>query len=222
MLWTPEKQFQEEGFELESDLEDAILQVAPILFGDNRIYLDAKRRIGARGRTRNIPDGYLLDLASTREPKLYVVENELARHDPLRHIAVQILQFSLSFEATPSQVKEIVKDALRVQPNALASCTEYAERCGFENIDYLLEKMIFGPNRFNALVILDELDPDLETVLISRFKFPVEILTLERYRGRQGKESSGLIRFFPMLNRKSPNRSPRLRLPPSIPRTSTP
>jgi hypothetical protein len=41
--------------------------------------------------------------------------------------------------------------------------------------------MIFGPNRFNALVIIDKLDPELETVLISRFKFPVEILTLDRY-----------------------------------------
>jgi hypothetical protein len=82
MLWTPEKQFLQKAFERESDLEDAILQIAPTLFGDNRIYIDAKRLIGERGRTRNVPDGYLLDLASTRDAKLYVVENELAKHDP--------------------------------------------------------------------------------------------------------------------------------------------
>src|SRR5215212_346959 len=123
MLWTLSTIYREEPFELERDLEEAILQVAHALFGDNRIYLDAKRKIGARGRIRNIPDGYLLDLASTREPKLYVVENELAAHDPLRHIAVQILEFSLSFESSPDVVKDIVKEALRARPDALQKCS---------------------------------------------------------------------------------------------------
>ncbi len=129
----------------------------------------------------------------------------MASHEPLRHIAVQILEFSLSFEATPSLVKEIVKEALRAQPAALAQCVSSAERCGFENIDYLLERMIFGSNRFNALVILDELDPELETVLISRFKFPVEILTLERYAGPNGER---VFRFDPFLADIQPETTP--------------
>lgn len=100
MLWTPDKTFRELPFELESDLEDAIRTVAPALFGENRLYLDVKRKIGTTGQTQNIPDGYLLDLSSRRDPKLYLVENELKKHDPLRHIAVQILEFSLSFAAS--------------------------------------------------------------------------------------------------------------------------
>jgi hypothetical protein len=197
VLWTVGKTFEDDPFELEKDLEDAILQVSASLFGRNRIYLDAKRRIGSRGRTRNIPDGYLLDLASVRQPKLYVVENELAKHEPLRHIAVQILEFSLSFEATPHLVKDIVKEALRLQPEALSQCDEYATKHGFENVDYLLERMIFGSDKFNALVVIDELDADLETVLISRFKFPVEILVLERFRGSDGQR---VFRFEPFLS----------------------
>ena len=196
MLWTNSTIYREEPFELERDLEDAILQVANALFGENRIYLDAKRKIGARGRIRNIPDGYLLDLASTRDPKLYVVENELAVHDPLRHIAVQILEFSLSFESSPDVVKDIVKEALRTRPEAMLKCSEYATKHGFENVDYLLERMIFGPNRFNALVIIDELDEELEKVLISRFKFPVEILTLERFIELNGER---VFKFDPFL-----------------------
>ena len=54
MLWTNSTIYREEPFEQERDLEDAILRVAPALFGENRIYLDAKRKIGARGRVRNI------------------------------------------------------------------------------------------------------------------------------------------------------------------------
>lgn len=101
MLWTPEKLYLEEPFDVEADLEAAILQPSSSLFGESRLYLDAKRLIGSRGKTRNIPDGYLIDLSSTRDPKLFVVENELAKHEPLRHVAVQILEFSLSFEASP-------------------------------------------------------------------------------------------------------------------------
>lgn len=48
MLWTSDKIFRDFPFELEKDLEDAILQVAPILFGEHRIYLDVKRRIGTQ------------------------------------------------------------------------------------------------------------------------------------------------------------------------------
>jgi len=196
MLWTRDKTYREEAFEQESELEDAILTVAPALFGESRLYLDAKRKIGTRGRTRNVPDGYLIDLSSSREPKLYVVENELAKHDPLRHIAVQILEFSLSFESSPQTVKEIVKEAVRARPEALAKCKAYAGQHGFENVDYLLERMIFGANRFNALIIIDDVDEELETVLISRFKFPVEILTLERFAGPAGER---VFKFVPFL-----------------------
>src|SRR5712692_4868771 len=105
MLWTRERQYRDEPFETETELEEAILAVAPSLFGEARFYLDAKRLIGIRGKTRNIPDGYLIDLSSARDPKLFVVENELAKHEPLRHVAVQILEFSLSFEASPHLVK---------------------------------------------------------------------------------------------------------------------
>ena len=202
MLWTAETVYRDDHFELEAELEDAILTVASTLFGETRLYLDAKRIIGTKGRTRNIPDGYLVDLTSTKDPKLFVVENELAKHDPLRHIAVQILEFSLSFEASPHQVKNIVKDALVARPHLLAKCQEYAEKNGFENIDYLLERMIYGSNRFNALVVIDTLDEELETVLISRFKFPVEILTLERYVGPNGER---VFQFDPFLADVNPN-----------------
>jgi hypothetical protein len=100
MLWTPDKIYENEPFELEGDLESAILEVRDILFGDERIYLDIKKKIGSKGKTNNIPDGYLIDLSSQREPKLYVVENELVKHEGLKHIAVQVLEFSLSFEAS--------------------------------------------------------------------------------------------------------------------------
>jgi hypothetical protein len=160
MLWNERTVYREEPFETEADFEEAILKVAPALFGDARLYLDVERLIGARGRTRDIPDGYLIDLASIRDPKLFVVENELGKHEPLRHVAVQILEFSLSFESSPHSVKGIVRDALAQRPDFLLRGQEYARRNGFENVDLLLERMIHGSNRFNTFVVIDELDEE--------------------------------------------------------------
>ena len=196
MLWNKQTVYHEEPFSLESDLEKAILEVSAALFGENRLYLDTKKIIG-KGKTKNIPDGYLIDLSSAKEPKLYVVENELAKHDPLKHISVQILEFSLSFETTPHKVKNIIKEALAERPASLEVCQAYAAKHGFENVDVLLERMIYGEDRFSALVIIDELSEELEKVLITRFQFPVEILTLERY---QDQHDQRMYCFEPFLS----------------------
>ena len=196
MLWTANWKYHPFPFNKEADLESAILQVEEDLFGPNRIYLDVKKKIGGRGKVNNIPDGYLIDLSSSKIPVLYVVENELAQHDPLKHVAIQILQFSLSFESSPQKIKAIIKDALSAKSDKWRQCERYAADNGFENVDYLLERMIFDPDSFRALVIIDELVDELETVLVSRFKFPVEVLTLERFRS--GKEVA--YRFEPFLN----------------------
>jgi len=197
MLWTPNKIFSVEPFEVEKDLEAAILEVKDTLFGKSRIYLDLKKLIGAKGKTRNIPDGYLIDLYSKKEPKLYLVENELAAHDPLKHIAVQILNFSLSFETSPQKLKTIIKEALSKDKNAWEQCHKYALENGFENVDYLLEKIIYEKEAFNALVIIDEVPDELETILHSRFKFPVEILTLQCYSTSEGER---VYQFDPFLS----------------------
>ena len=181
MLWGPNQVYQNEPFELEKDLEAAILEVREALFGELRIYLNLKKKIGAKGKISNVPDGYLIDLSSKKEPKLYIVENELVKHDPLKHVAVQILEFSLSFENSPQKIKAFIKEKLTKDKTAYKQCNKYAIENGLENVDVLLETMLYGENKFNVLVIIDETSEELETALIKRFKFPVEIITLQRY-----------------------------------------
>jgi len=196
MLWSKRKTYFVEDFENEAELEKAIQEVAEPLFGKSRVYLDLKKMIGKQGKTRNVPDGYLLDLSSKKEPKLYLVENELAKHDPLKHIAVQILEFSLAYETSAHKIKETVKNGLSRDRIALHKCEQYAHENGFENVDFLLERMIYPKDSFNALIIIDELSEELQTALIERFKFPVEIVTLQRYKTASGKR---LYRFDPFL-----------------------
>ncbi len=194
LIWTRDGSYRRINYASESDLEATILQVQTELFGVGRIYLDIKRKIGSKSGIRNIPDGYLLDL-SGRKPRLYVVENELASHEPLRHIAVQILEFSLSFETDQRVVKAILFNALQEQPIIKRKCEEYASTHEFRNLDHMLEYLVYEAP-FAALVVIDEIPEDLENVLTRRFRFGVEVLELARYENDKGDR---LYHFEPFL-----------------------
>ncbi len=194
VIWTSSGAFRRVEYKNEADLEAAILQVKDRLFGRGRFYLDVKKRIGTKGSIQNVPDGYLLDLYGPK-PRLYVVENELQEHEPLRHIAVQILQFSLSFEAEPLGVKKILLHALQSQPEAQTACELYAANNGFRNVDHLLEHLVFE-TPFSALVVIDAMPEDLESVLSEKFRFGVEVLELAKYESQDGQY---VYRFEPFL-----------------------
>ena len=196
MLWTKSQQFYSWPYDKEAEIEAAIADIQRDLLGDSRVYLDAKKLIGQPGKTQNIPDGYVLDLSSKTKPVLYLVEVELARHDPLRHIAQQLLNFSLSFKSTPQKMKTILRDALQQSPDGLAKCEQYAHANGFSNIDYLLERMIYRDDAFNALVIIDDLQDELEKILRHSLRFPVETLVVERYKSVSGEVIFQFEPFF--------------------------
>jgi hypothetical protein len=193
VVWIAGKAYRRVEYDSEADLESAIIEVQHRLFGPNRYYLDVKNKIGTKGSIQNIPDGYLLDLSSSK-PRLYVVENELESHDPLRHIAVQILQFSLSFESERFGVKKVLVRALEKRPEIKKACEDYATRCEFRNIDHLLEHLVESP--FSALVVIDSMPDNLETVLSKKFNFGVSVLELGRYQGEDGQR---LYHFEPFL-----------------------
>ncbi len=196
MLWNKKNKYSELPFDKEAELEDAVNKVKEVLFGEKRIYLDDKKKIGEKGKTNNLPDGYLIDLTDSQDPKIFVVENDLASHQHLKHIAVQILEFSLSFESSKVKVKNVIKEMLQSRPKELEKLKSFAQKNKYENVDYLLESIIHKKESFNALLIIDELSDELETVLISKFKFPVEVITLKRY---QNSSDEILYEFEPFL-----------------------
>jgi hypothetical protein len=194
LIWSKGGAYRRVPYDSEADLEKSILEVQDDLFGADRLYIDVKKKIGTKGKLRNIPDGYLIDL-SGRKPRLYVVENELATHDPLRHIAVQILEFSLSFETDQRTVKSILFDALHTKPEVRTKCEAYAASHDFRNLDHLLEHLVYeGP--FAAIVIIDEMPDSLENVLARKFQFGVEVLEVARYEGASGER---FYHFEPFL-----------------------
>lgn len=189
MLWSANNQYEIEPYDLEAELEATIQIVKTAMFGSNRIYLEVKKKIGtisAIGSTSSIPDGYLIDLSSTKKPVLFVVENELAKHDPVKHIAVQILQFSLAFDSSKPKLKKIIESAINSEKNVQQQCLAYAQANGFVNLDYLLHSMLYDAD-FGALVIIDEYPDELEKVFRDKLKIPVEVVTLNRYVDSNGE-----------------------------------
>lgn len=171
-------------FASEADLETGIAMVQREMFGPNRIYLDVKKLIGVKGIQQNIPDGYLIDL-SGKKPKLYVVENERANHSVLRHIAIQILEFSLAFESEPRRVRSILINALAAQPEKRNACESYAATHNFRNLDHLLDELVHSD--FQAVVVIDRIPENLINVLSRKFAFGVEVLELRRFENELGE-----------------------------------
>lgn len=202
-FWSNAGKYVSSPYPSEAELEAAVVRLKIELFGTKRIYLDVKRKIGSKGGLRNIPDGYLVDLTGSK-PRLFVVENELAAHDPLRHIAVQILQFSLSFESEPRTVKKILMEALQAEPDARRQCEEYAVENRYRNLDHMLEWLVFE-SPFSALVIIDEIPENLESILNRKFQFGVEVLELSRYSNENADFG---FRFEPFLADLQPEFSP--------------
>ena len=110
----------------------------------------------------------------------------MAAHDPLRHIAVQILEFSLSFEAERHGVKTILFNALLSREDAKAQCEQYVTSHGYRNLDHLLEYTVYE-SPFAALVIIDRSSEKLRTVLSEKFKFGVEVLEFVKYENKKGE-----------------------------------
>lgn len=192
VIWTPTGAYSQVDFENEADLEKTIVALAKDLFGPGRIYLDIKRKIGKL--KQNIPDAYLLDLSSSK-PRLYVVENELSRHHPTKHIAIQLVEFMSSFFEDKNGVRNILVEALNADDEAKKVCEEYIADQKLHSVEDLIHKLVFE-TEFAALVVIDEQSERLETILNKGFAFGVEVLELVRYENEKGTH---IYNFDPFL-----------------------
>lgn len=182
MIFIKNEKFFSEPYESEEQLENDVWSLRKELFGGNRIYLNFKKKIGIHGKTRNIPDGYLIDLTSFTYPKIYIVENELAIHG-LKHIATQLLEFSLSFDSSKQKIKSFIRDAIYSDQESKIILDDYITKYNFQNIDYFIDKLLYPSNinDINVVVVIDQIDEELEIALKDKFKFTIEIIVLEKY-----------------------------------------
>jgi len=172
------------AFEKEIELETAVVSLADQIFGPNTIYVDVKRRVSGNDLI-TIPDGYVVDMTIPDEPKLFVVENEIARHDPYKHMGIQMLRFTISFGGAERDVRNLLMQEISKDDKMLKRLEEGCDLSSSPNIDSYLDKAVYGP--FRGLVIIDEAVPELHHVL-EKINADISVIELQRYAAEDGRE----------------------------------
>ena len=150
-------------YELEADFEAAVVDHCTDIFGVETVYFDIKKRLGNQN-VLTIPDGYLIDFSFPRSPRLYIIENELVKHDPYRHIGQQLLKFAIAYKTSGRKLKRVLYEEIQADPERRAFVEQRSEEAGYRNVDVLLEEIIFD-HPVSAIVVIDEVTSDLENVL---------------------------------------------------------
>ncbi len=101
--------YSEKQYELETDFERLVVDNSKTLFGENTIFVDAKKKIDNNFFGGVIPDGFLFDFSDRKNPEFYLVEVELVKHSFFNHIFPQITKFFAFFKNPDSQRKLIEK-----------------------------------------------------------------------------------------------------------------
>jgi len=171
-----------EPYATEADLEADVVRLSDQIFGSSTIYVDVKKRMVGHD-VMGIPDGYVIDNTDVDSPKLYVVENELGKHDPLKHIGIQLLRFAVSFDDAKFKVRQYLMAEIAKRADLMGRLEQAVADSSFRNVDAYLDGAVYGP--FRALVVIDEERPELHHVL-GKVNANISVLTIQRYRSDQG------------------------------------
>jgi len=165
-------------FDLEDDLEKAVIENQQALFGKNAVYIDVKKLIG-KNRHRGIPDAFLIDFYDPQNPQLYIVENELASHSVYSHITEQIARFSTSIITSQVQIRDILIDVVKKNKNTEKSILNHLVNTQFSTLTELMLYLTEG--QIKIVVVINEITPDLNDAF-KIFNNPPDVVLLQRYR----------------------------------------
>ena len=160
----------------EKEFEKVIISQSANIFGSDSLYVDIKKRIGDSIVT--IPDGYLIDFSFQADPRLYIIENELAKHDPYKHIGSQILKFAISYKASGRHIKRFLLDYI-IQNGFQQQIENKLVHTKYRNIDDFMESLIFE-KPIAAIVIIDRITEELDNVL-SQLTIDTDIIEFQTF-----------------------------------------
>jgi hypothetical protein len=157
------KTFEYYEYGLEEEFEKAIVVRSQDIFGPKTIYIDVKKRIG-EDNIVTIPDGYLIDFSFDKDPRLYIIENELVTHDPYKHIGQQLLKFAISYKTSGWKIHTFLLENILNDPAKQDLVGTGLDKAGYRNIDNFLDDLIFE-KPVACIVVIDEITSDLSNVL---------------------------------------------------------
>lgn len=175
------KSFEEVPFENEAELESATIKHKRCILGDSCAYFDYKRRTGSRNsRNIGIPDGFLIDFSNSKKPQLFFVEYELESHRLYDHIGPQVMRFYASVETAQRELRLKLTGIVKQDQQIRHELEEKMKGTSFENVDSLLNYVIYDRN-VGIILIIDEQTEDLNS-LLRRFSEVPEVIVLKKFQ----------------------------------------
>lgn len=163
----------------EEDFEKMVVANSDRIFGSTGIYFDIKKLIGIPKKGATIPDGYFLDLTFHNDPRLYLVEVELNSHDVYGHIGEQILRFGISTEIDKYKIKNCLISEVNKDDSKKQKLAAYFSKSKYDNINELLDKVIFD-NKPAAIIVIDEATDELYNVM-DQLTISTEVIEAQTY-----------------------------------------
>ncbi len=154
--------YSEKEYKKESDIEELVVHNSKTLFGNNSVYVDAKKKIDNASFGRVIPDGFLFDLTDPKNPEFYIVEVELTKHSFFNHIFPQITKFFAFFKNPESQGK-LTEKLYEIFDKDEQLKKELKSKIGNKEIFKFLKDTI--ENSQNILIVIDNEKPEFTEII---------------------------------------------------------
>jgi predicted transport protein len=156
------KHYTESKYSLESDFERMIMDSHKVLFGENTIIIDAKRKIGSSALGNTIPDGFLFDMSDPENREFYLIEVELVSHGFYDHMFPQITKFFAFFNDT-NQQRELIEKLFSIINTDAELKKQFKQYLGEREIFKFLTDVIDSSQ--NILMLIDGNKPELPTII---------------------------------------------------------
>lgn len=180
------KRYDEKKFSLEADFENEIVAAKKMIFGQDAIYIDAKKKIGTLALGNTIPDGFLFDLSDQDNFEFYIVEVELEKHDFYNHIFPQITKFFAFFKNSKRQ-KELVEKLFSTIDTDSALKRQFKKYLGDQEIFKFLSDLIDSSQ--NILLVIDGAKPELPEIsdtYSDTWGKMVRVLEVKKFANKEG------------------------------------
>lgn len=180
ILFYNSKEFKEYKYPKEEEFEKDIVANSKLFFGQNTIYIDAKKKIDSKSLGGAVPDGFLFNLTDKENPEFYIVEAELSNHKFYDHIFPQITRFFAFYNNQPSH-SELVDKLYKIVTRDPQLKMEFTKLLADKEIYKFINDTLHSSQ--NILLIIDgekkELSETFETY--SEWSTTVKYITVKKY-----------------------------------------
>ena len=182
--------YSEKEYKKESDIEELVVQNSKTLFGNNSVYVDAKKKIDNASFGGVIPDGFLFDLTDPKNPEFYIVEVELSKHSFFNHIFPQTTKYFAFFKNPDSQGK-LTEKLYEIFDKDDQLKKELKSKIGNKEIFKFLKDTI--ENSQNILIVIDNEKPEFTEIIetyTDTWGKMVRIAILKEYHQPNGQDDT--------------------------------